>query len=231
MAIKVRALRLGVAGAVGVGIGCLAYATSVMAVPPVTSIQACQADRTGLLRVVTDASECRAAETPLSWNIQGPQGPTGSQGPTGPQGPQGPTGPQGPAGAFAFAHVFADGTLDILQSAGIFSVTRSFVTGTTNDACPQCGLPLYCFDLAFAPTFSPRSIMVTVENSLVPLPPGNLFGTTRGIAVPGVNATVQQSVAVDWGCPFHGADAGNNSDAAVTIAAGLNGVPFYLEIK
>ncbi|MBV9133768.1 MAG: hypothetical protein JO318_13785 [Chloroflexi bacterium] len=36
---------------------------------------------------------------PLSWNIQGPQGPAGPPGPTGPTGPAGATGPQGATGA------------------------------------------------------------------------------------------------------------------------------------
>jgi len=54
----------------------------------------------------------------------GPQGPQGGPGPAGPQGSPGPQGPQGPAGtALAFAHVFANGTLDAGQSSNV-SVTK-----------------------------------------------------------------------------------------------------------
>ncbi len=44
---------------------------------------------------------CKAGDTALTFNQQGPPGPQGPQGPqgdTGPQGPQGDTGPQGPQG-------------------------------------------------------------------------------------------------------------------------------------
>ena len=54
----------------------------------------------------------------------GPPGPTGPAGPPGPAGPAGPAGPQGPAGtALAFAHVFANGTLDPTQSFNV-SITK-----------------------------------------------------------------------------------------------------------
>jgi len=61
----------------------------------------------------TEASQCRAGDTAVSWNQLGPMGPQGEQGPqgpqgatgaagptgsTGPQGAQGPQGPQGPKG-------------------------------------------------------------------------------------------------------------------------------------
>jgi len=233
MTINSREGRLVVACSVGVAIGCLAYATGVIAITPVTTIQACQANKTGFLRVVTDVSLCRAGETPLAWNIQGPvgpPGPSGPQGPGGPQGPQGPAGPQGPPGpaasqVLAFAHVLADGTLDtgfpFNKSCCIFNVTRTFVSGTTSADCPACGQPLYCFDLAGVPGFAMSNIMVTVENTVVPI---NFPGVTRGTALSGVNATVQQSVALDWGCPA-------DTDAAVIIVAGRNGAPFYMEVK
>jgi hypothetical protein len=54
----------------------------------------------------------------------GVPGPAGPPGPEGPQGPTGPQGPQGPAGtALAYAHVFADGTLDGAQSFNV-SITK-----------------------------------------------------------------------------------------------------------
>ena len=46
----------------------------------------------------------------------------------------------------AFVEALECGTLDTLHSGGLISVTRSFVSGTTADTCPQCGAPVYCFD-------------------------------------------------------------------------------------
>jgi hypothetical protein len=77
-------------------------------------IHACKSKKTGLLRVVSSPSQCRASERAISWNVRGPQGaagPAGAQGPAGPQGekgmqgdpgpmgPRGEVGPAGPAGA------------------------------------------------------------------------------------------------------------------------------------
>ncbi|MGH9138287.1 MAG: hypothetical protein ACRD0G_14785 [Acidimicrobiales bacterium] len=60
-----------------------------------SEIQGCVHDRTGLVRIVDDPSQCRTGELAVSWNQTGPEGPPG---PIGPQGPAGPEGPQGPAG-------------------------------------------------------------------------------------------------------------------------------------
>lgn len=46
----------------------------------------------GSVRIVNSPADCGNQETPVEWNIVGPQGPPG---PTGPQGPQGIQGPQG----------------------------------------------------------------------------------------------------------------------------------------
>ena len=43
-------------------------------------------------------TSCRAGDTAIKWNKQGPQGPAEPTGPQGPIGPQGPAGPQGPSG-------------------------------------------------------------------------------------------------------------------------------------
>jgi hypothetical protein len=56
------------------------------------------ADRQGDLRVVDSHDECRRNETPVRWNIRGPEGPQGEQGPQGVAGPQGLQGEQGPQG-------------------------------------------------------------------------------------------------------------------------------------
>jgi hypothetical protein len=82
-------------------------------------IHACVKDN-GQVRIVNEASECKAQETHIFWNITGPQGqqgqkgdkgdpgapgaagaqgPAGSEGDTGPAGPDGAVGPQGQQGA------------------------------------------------------------------------------------------------------------------------------------
>jgi hypothetical protein len=67
-------------------------------------IQACVKDN-GQVRIVNQASDCKAQETHIQWNIIGSQGPKGDKGDTGatgaigPTGPAGETGPTGPIGA------------------------------------------------------------------------------------------------------------------------------------
>lgn len=87
--------------------GGVAYASNALTTEQTTTspIQACENQSNGDLRVVPDnATDCRFAETPISWSVVGPQGPKGDVGPegaVGPQGPKGdvgPTGPQGPKG-------------------------------------------------------------------------------------------------------------------------------------
>jgi len=46
-------------------------------------INACVNDATGFVRIVTDSSECRPPDSPISWNVQGPAGPMGQPGPMG----------------------------------------------------------------------------------------------------------------------------------------------------
>ncbi len=60
-------------------------------------ILAC-ADRQGDVRIVDSHDDCRRNETPVRWNVQGPEGPRGAVGPQGPQGPSGPQGERGAAG-------------------------------------------------------------------------------------------------------------------------------------
>jgi len=64
-------------------------------------ITACVTPLLDRLRVVAATEPCRANESRLQWNIQGPKGdpgPAGPRGPVGPAGPAGATGPAGPAG-------------------------------------------------------------------------------------------------------------------------------------
>ena len=55
-------------------------------------------DKKGKVRIVDNLSECKEEETPIYWNVVGPQGEPGPQGPGGPQGEPGPQGPGGPPG-------------------------------------------------------------------------------------------------------------------------------------
>ena len=54
--------------------------------------------KSGQLRIVDVAVGCKAHETPLNWNIVGPQGPKGAKGDPGPQGVPGAKGDAGPQG-------------------------------------------------------------------------------------------------------------------------------------
>lgn len=74
------------------------------------TVRGCRNLRHGLVRIVLDGRPCKRNEADISWNKQGPAGPTGetgAQGPpgatgpngdTGPKGDTGPAGPQGPKG-------------------------------------------------------------------------------------------------------------------------------------
>jgi hypothetical protein len=102
--IRKRAARLALVGlAILAGATGVAYATAAV-VASTSVINACTNDKNGELRMVDAAGACRRKESPVSWNVQGPQGDVGPAGPQGlkgdpgVQGPPGPTGPQGPAG-------------------------------------------------------------------------------------------------------------------------------------
>jgi hypothetical protein len=64
--------------------------------PSSAVINACVKKKSGLVRVVASLNACKRAESPLSWNVQGP---AGARGATGPAGAAGSAGPPGPAGA------------------------------------------------------------------------------------------------------------------------------------
>jgi hypothetical protein len=52
--------------------------TLVRAQEPVETIHACYHQRSGNLRIVETDADCRPQETPISWNVTGPEGPSGS---------------------------------------------------------------------------------------------------------------------------------------------------------
>src|SRR5262249_36205259 len=60
------------------------------------TIKGCVNVKTGALRIDDD---CRLHESPIVWNIAGPQGTQGERGADGAQGPQGPKGDKGDQGA------------------------------------------------------------------------------------------------------------------------------------
>jgi hypothetical protein len=68
---------------------------------------------------------CKAGDTALPFNQQGPAGPQGQSGPTGPAGAQGPSGPTGPAGAQGPSGPTgpAGATAGTFSSSGFFSST------------------------------------------------------------------------------------------------------------
>ena len=75
--------------------------SDVTSVPTAGDVVLACANKQGDVRIVESHTECRRNETPVRWNVRGPEGPRGAVGPQGPQGPQGPAGPrgeQGPAG-------------------------------------------------------------------------------------------------------------------------------------
>src|SRR3954462_15791892 len=62
-------------------------------------LEACINPGNGNMRLVDASEACPSAETRVSWNITGPEGPMGPAGATGPVGPAGPQGATGPAGS------------------------------------------------------------------------------------------------------------------------------------
>ena len=95
---RVALVSAAVVAAVGVGYATAAVRSSSVAA---TTIYACEGAN-GQLRIVAADAACKQNETPLAWNVTGPQGPKGDVGPAGEQGPKGDSGPKGdtgPAGA------------------------------------------------------------------------------------------------------------------------------------
>src|SRR5438309_3325735 len=95
-----RTLRLvATAAALMAGTAGVAYAAGTLSGATLATnvIQACQNDTNGNLRIVANnTTDCRNAETGISWNIVGSKGDKGDKGDVGPAGPKGETGPAGP---------------------------------------------------------------------------------------------------------------------------------------
>ena len=110
------------------------------------TITVCADKKTGVLHLKT-RGRCKSSQTRVSWNRQGPQGPSGVQGPTGLQGPAGAAGPagaQGRAAVSVWANVADDGTVvdgrgvavQHGASAGTYQVTITDPTCAHEDNAP-----------------------------------------------------------------------------------------------
>jgi hypothetical protein len=121
--------------------------------PSAAVINACVTKGSGVVHIVSSASECRHDEYFDSWNVTGPAGPAGVAGPAGPEGPAGPAGakgatgaqgvagPQGPAGpAGATGATGAAGPIGPAGAAGATGATGPVgpagATGATGAAGP-----------------------------------------------------------------------------------------------
>ena len=114
------------------------------------TINACVNDE-GKLRLVPAVSECKKAETPLSWNTVGPAGPPGQPGAQGAAGATGATGPAGRDGRDGTSGAptdpnAVDGTVSVTGARqGAFSTTPITITGVSHEIVsprdPASGLP------------------------------------------------------------------------------------------
>jgi type VI secretion system secreted protein Hcp len=100
---------------IAIAAACLAIAavgaTYALAEGGSSTINAC-AKKDGGLRLLMADGACKADETSVQWNVQGPQGAPGTNGAPGANGAQGPKGDPGPPGAPAGDPVFT-GTIAI----------------------------------------------------------------------------------------------------------------------
>src|SRR5687768_11984266 len=71
------------------------------------TVNGCADKISGQLRRIIPPAECKANETPVNWNTQGPQGPQGEQGIQGMTGVTGATGETGPAGTSGLSKVYS----------------------------------------------------------------------------------------------------------------------------
>lgn len=105
-------------------------------------IFACVNNVNGSVRIVAAQVSCKPDETPVHWNVIGPQGPPGPQGPAGPAGPQGPPGQSGPQQQFV-------GIVTVQESANAFRMPIiQFGSGWTETVAIVNGHPAGSVHLA-----------------------------------------------------------------------------------
>src|SRR3954465_7755223 len=88
----------------------VAAATGTFSASSTSPLNACANGGNGNLRLVSGASDCRANEAFVSWNVQGAAGlpgPKGDPGAAGPPGTPGPPGPDNVSYAGPAAHIVA----------------------------------------------------------------------------------------------------------------------------
>jgi hypothetical protein len=122
---------VGAAALVAAAVAAVAYGAGALASDP---INACVQRGSDHVRILSAGDSCTRAETPLSWNREGPAGPAGATGPAGPAGPAGPQGEQGPPGAggsaAAFEHVAGGGPVTSTFPASDTVVTLHLPAGS-----------------------------------------------------------------------------------------------------
>lgn len=114
----------------------------------------------GMLRVLTGTSTtCKATETALTWNQQGPAGEPGPPGPPGRQGEQGVQGRQGEPGPPGDRG--PEGTAVAYASMDWRNVISSHAKNLTSSQVSRISQGRYCFH---GLGFTPKSVVVTVTN-------------------------------------------------------------------
>jgi hypothetical protein len=142
----------------------------------------------------------------LSKDFKSGQVPAGPRGPQGPQGVPGAAGAAGPAGApgsaLAFAHVYADNTIDAARSE---NVVICCVSPFRQDS--GAGVGIYCLDVTASR--APRNAVASIDN----------------FAAGTVGVSLEQY-------QFHGPDCEQGTDALVTTTDlstnALTDLPFYI---
>jgi hypothetical protein len=178
------------AAAVASAVTALVASTAAWAQIPAPdgTITACYNKSVGVLSVIdTSVTRCRATQTELRWNQQGPQGsagPTGPKGDAGATGPAGPTGPKGDTGATGPA-----------GSGGTFvgsACTKGSTAGTVTEAVDPstgaisftCSTPLLVATRIAVVTIGVNGDLWYVVSTATPYtttpPTGTLTGTLCG---------------------------------------------------
>jgi len=147
------------------------------------TITACVAKKTGAAKIIPARKRCPKGTSRLTWNQTGSTGARGAAGERGSTGEAGPPGEPGPPGtALAYAHVLANGTLDLAHSKGVNGLAKVCVAPCTPVQHGESSAQ--CFDLTApaanavatpAPTSPTPYAAATVQ---VPAPVA--FGITPG---------------------------------------------------
>lgn len=166
-----------------------------------TVINACYQKINGQLRIVSATSQCLPSELPISWNVVGPQGPSGVVA------TYTVSGPVGAIAGNAAAWVFAGPTVSAPTTATqhITGVAQAPL-GTTAD-----GIATFKYDLCYraASTSDPLVSFADVNSSA-----GELTNTLGGIPFPVAGSVVPGSGTWEVGyCLFNSGSLGlDNND-------------------